>query len=878
VTPEIQAWIEQARAGRHGDDREEIVLFGGNAGVEVPFAVEADAPPQELDLARPRSRVDRDATDIDAAIRMAVSSFPEGLARRIVILSDLNENRGDVVAQARRAAAEGVEILLLPISYEQSREVAVLRVDTPSTAPPESVTTFTPILTSTEDEVPVRVHAFLDGEQVDSAEMVLAKGKSRGPDFRVFFETPGIHEVAVVVEAEGDTHPENNESRASVRVAGESWVLVVERGGPNAGELASSLRGAGVENVHEIGPGGLFSSPLLYQPFDAVVLSDVSALDVTDTQLEALEIAVRDLGVGLFCLGGEEAYAPGGYEGTALERALPVWMRVRQKQVMPNGALVLVLHTCEFSDGNYWAQEIAKASIGALGPRDYAGVIIFDWQGAGDRWFIPLQQVKNPRSMLKSLDNLVAGDMPAFDSSLTLAEEGLRDCPAYLKHIVVISDGDAGQLNPQLAANIAKQSITISTVCVAPHGPSDAQNMESLATWGKGRFYLLDQNQTASLPRIFIKEATTLRRNAIKRSEFTPEFTLAPEDLPAALKGFGGALPKLGAHTLTEAKDRAEVPIVSPDGDPVLAIWRYGLGESAAFTSAYQGNWLGDWSTWADLDRFLAQITKSLFRKAGRSGFHAKATAKGGVATVQVSAISRAGEEMDFLRFESYAVLPGGDRRNFPLTPKGAGVYEGEFPLEGEGTWTVVARYTVPGTEQVAQLEFPVTVSYPEEYAVLETNRPLIARLQSEAGVRVLTGTEDVFRGETDSGEAARSLASLLLVLAAFVLPFDVFVRRVRVEPAKLLRRLFPERSAEKKAKAKARAKEKKAAAPAAEVPDFTSTAPPPEPAGEAPPPKEKKPKKEKETPTTEESEHMGGLLEAKKRAKRKRRWEETGQ
>ena len=63
------------------------------------------------------------------------------------------------------------------------------------------------------------------------------------------------------------------------------------------------------------------------------------------------------------------------------------------------------------------------------------------------------------------------------------------------------------------------------------------------------------------------------------------------------------------------------VAILTPDGDPVLSFWRYGLGETAAFTSAMNGGWIGDWAGWAELDRFWAQVVRSVFRKTERSGF-----------------------------------------------------------------------------------------------------------------------------------------------------------------------------------------------------------------------------------------------------------------
>jgi len=851
----VGEWLERARAHRRSNDLEQVVLFADGAAVEVSFGEEGGTP---VDLERPHSRIEREASDLAGAIRLARSSFPQGPARRIVVVTDGNENRGDAVAEARRAAGDGVEILVLPVEYSRTEETAILRIDAVSVAPPQSVVTFVPILSSTMDAAPARLHAFVNGQPIGSEEIVLAKGKTRGPEFRVQLGTSGIYDLSVSLESDADTILRNNESRASVRVLHQAGVLVVEGEAGSENHMAALLRSMDIPVVEER-PAGLFHSPLAYQPYDAVVLSDVTALDLTSSQLDALEVAVRDLGLGCLVLGGDQAYGPGAYRNTALERLLPVNMEIRQKQVLLNGALVLILHTCEFQNGNYWAQRIAQDSILALTPKDYAGLIIYGM--GGDDWLLELQPVLDPPALAAQISDIPAGDMPSFDSSLKLAADALKTCKAHLKHIVVISDGDAAQPNPILVGQIVADHITVSTVCVAPHGPNDSKMMAKLARWGRGRHYDIKAGEVESLPRIFIKEATTLRRNSVSRKPFRPKFTAVPADLPPLLRGFGAELPELDAYVLTEAKERAEVPIVTPDGDPVLAIWRYGLGETAAFTSAMKGGWLGDWTLWPELDRFFSQVVRGLLRKADRSGFHATASCRGGVATVRLNALTDDGDALDFLEITATAVRGGEEPRSFPMHQKGGGSYEGTFPVRGEGTWLAILRYTDPETGRLAQLELPVAVSYPEEFADLTSNAALFSRLADEAGARLLDPDDDVFAGDADGGRMSRSLAGLFLVLAALLLPVDIYLRRVRPDLSKFFSRFTLPRISLEKLKPAARL-------PA--VPDF-------EPEPEAPPEDAKVRPSLAALPEESAEAPMSDLLKAKKRARDKRRWEETG-
>ena len=82
--------------------------------------------------------------------------------------------------------------------------------------------------------------------------------------------------------------------------------------------------------------------------------------------MKLLESAVRDFGVGLVCVGGDQTYAAGGYRDTPLEATLPVDMELSSKKVLPSGALVLIMHGMEFNNGNQVARDTAIAALDAL--------------------------------------------------------------------------------------------------------------------------------------------------------------------------------------------------------------------------------------------------------------------------------------------------------------------------------------------------------------------------------------------------------------------------------------------------------------------------------------------------------------------------------
>ncbi|HEV3120414.1 MAG TPA: vWA domain-containing protein, partial [Isosphaeraceae bacterium] len=108
------------------DDLAGVIVFGKNPRVELP------PTPYPSDLLGIESAVDTEYTDLGSAIKLALATFPEDTARRIVVLSDGNENRGNSVEQALSAKGLGVQVDVLPIDYFYDREVLVEKISLPS--------------------------------------------------------------------------------------------------------------------------------------------------------------------------------------------------------------------------------------------------------------------------------------------------------------------------------------------------------------------------------------------------------------------------------------------------------------------------------------------------------------------------------------------------------------------------------------------------------------------------------------------------------------------------------------------------------------------------------------------------------------------------
>ena len=131
-------WEQRAAVHRGGGpaarpdsrhDQAGLILFGKRPRLALP--------PSAAGRCRSTSGwpgpIDGNYTDIAAAIKLALASFPEGTGKRIVLVSDGNENIGNAEEQANLAKQNGVQIdaIALAPGFRNENEVLVQAVEAP---------------------------------------------------------------------------------------------------------------------------------------------------------------------------------------------------------------------------------------------------------------------------------------------------------------------------------------------------------------------------------------------------------------------------------------------------------------------------------------------------------------------------------------------------------------------------------------------------------------------------------------------------------------------------------------------------------------------------------------------------------------------------
>lgn len=871
--------------GMRASDLGGLIAFGAEAAVEQVLS-------NPLRVDDVRAVVGGNQTNIEEAIRLGLACFPAGLQKRLVLVSDGQQTTGDAEKAVREAVAAGAPIDVLPVRREARGEVMIENVHAPERARVgDTISTRIVVHSTRSGEARLRVETGSAAERSETKVVALAPGKNVF-EIKRKIEAPGAFVFSCRIEPltpEADSRTENNTGFAYTAVEGERQVLYVE-GEPQGSEPLRRAMERERIAYRMVAPSEAPSNPIELRNFDAMILSNVPAHQLRRETMLLIEQAVKEYGMGLIMIGGPQSFAPGGYGATPVERVLPVDMDARNKKAFLNGALALVLHTCEFDEGNRWAAEICKESIRRLDPLDYVGVIIYDF-AKGASWCVPMQRVGDREAQAAKLDSINAGDMPEFGPSMRLALAGLQGVAAGGKHMVIISDGDPSGPTPALIDQIRAARVTVSTVVINPHSDRDTDMMRRIADSCGGRFYFA--KEARELPAIFAREAVTIRRSMIvEREGMQPLVRLADP----VLKGIGTAgVPTIDGYVVTMAKESplVKVPIVvvtrdttgEEQTDPLLAHWQIGLGRAAVWTSDAKSRWAARWLAWPQYQAFWAQIIRYVARSVDERDYQFSAHVEGVRARLVVDAVDADGNFINFLGVKGRLIAPDAALSPVEFRQSGPGRYEAEAKLQGPGAYACVLTYT--GPNGAAQHQVAGFVVQPgDEYRALDTNLALLANIAGQSGGRIITHIEEYnafMAGDarsTVSGPAWR----LLLLIALGLLPLDVAARRLVLPMRRLeklvqglgaaLSRMSGRRRGETREKVQDRLLRRKKGARrlvGGEQPARPAAAPPPQEGPPAEPLIEQKPPGPGPSGSAAPSdrETMDRLLDAKKRKRR---------
>jgi uncharacterized membrane protein/Mg-chelatase subunit ChlD len=775
------AFVRESLAVIPEGDVAGIVGFGKNALVER-------LPSELREIDRIASAPVRAATDIGAALRLAAALFPDDAQKRIVLLSDGNDTTGQGQAEAALAAARGVQVETRVIGLGAADEVVVDRLTTPSTARiGEQIEAVAQVSSTVAQPATIRLYA--DGGLVATKRLDLQAGNNEVK----FLATPkeaGFHTFRAVVEAARNTFSENDRADSNTIVKGEPRILVLAGDDKVATELVAALK-TERQQVDSLVPEALPADLAGLATYDSIVLVDVPRTRLSDQQMAALQVYVRDLGKGLVMIGGPKTYGAGGFQKTPIEESLPVDMGVRDQQKQPDIALVVVIdksgsmdacHCNSFNNGNPGVGAgiagVRKVDIGkeailraaaAMSARDQLGVVAFDDSA---HWVVQTQ----PLGGIADLQGSIAGIQPLGTTNifagLSQAVDSLEKTTATRRHIILLTDGwsRSGQYDA-IIARMKAAGITLSTV-----GAGGGANpfLQQLATQGGGRFY--GAANPASIPDIFLKETQQVAGRQIVEETFHPIVTSSSP----ILRGLDQGFPQLLGYNGTTAKPAAQTVLVTARDDPLLAQWQYGLGRSVAWTSDTTGRWARNWIGWDGFSKFFSQLVGWTFPGEETGGIEATFETQGNETRLKVESVAEDGSPRDF--YSTGAVIVGPDLvpRTVDLAQVAPGVYDASLGEIDPGAYAIRVSQTRPGSPALGRTVGLVAPTA-AEYRLLGANDASLAVLRAATGGRVVATPAEPWIHDLATTSTYTDLWPLLLILALLLWPLDIALRRVSV-------------------------------------------------------------------------------------------------
>ncbi len=574
-----------------------VVRTAESAGVDVRVLEFAGGPGVLSRLGgTPLADLQPAATNIEAALDVALAAHAETAFMSAVVISDGLENAGDA-ARALHAAHEA----RLPIRWiavgRPAPETRIAQVIAPDRAFAGQRMQLGVQLTGRLG-TPVRITATA---RTAGGEVQRVRGE---PDAtgRVTIELDAARDGAMLIDVALDD-PSSGQlleawpDAAVVDVTARAAILYA-RGSDAA--LSRSLR-AGGWSLDLVPAARLDGRADALDGYQAVVLDDVSVSDASPRFWNALVAAVRDRGLGLMVLGGERSFVRGGYHDSVLESVLPVLSEPAALDE-PVSIMFAVDKSGSMGEGSagvnrfQLAQRAVLETARALTERDSLGLVVFD---VAPRVLIPLGGAGAGTAVL-------ARDWPVTPSGGTKLAPALEVAIAELEHagaarrmLVIVTDGfvDDAPL-AELRARLDRSRIEVIALAVGPD--ADVTALQNLVGMEHG--VVLRVGEAAELPAV-MRSGIERRRARVERGTIETE---QRQSLPFA-PGVFVDWPAVTAYAVTRSRPGATVAVQSQRGDPLIAFHDVGQGRVLVVPSGLDA-WAAPWLQWREWPRLAGGL------------------------------------------------------------------------------------------------------------------------------------------------------------------------------------------------------------------------------------------------------------------------------
>ena len=767
-----EAFVKEAINMMKTSDTAGIILFGEDPVMENFLS-------KEPSFNKISTVVKGNYTNIEKAIMTTISVLPDKSKKRVVLITDGEENEGDSTKIAGTLREKGIDFKVLLVEKDRGKEAAVINVTAPSQLNKNEKYN---LIVNVKSNFKTKGKLTLfDGNKKALEEPIeISKGENKYV-FSDIADSTGFKAYKAVLEAEEDSDNRNNEASAIINVLDEPVVLLLEGSDSDGEEIAKMLSAANMDYKRYNAKEAPSTIQSLIQ-YKTIITANVSAEKLNNGFVNALEPYVKDFGGGLVAIGGDDSFALGGYYKTPLEKVLPVNMELKGKKAIPDMSILLVIDKSgSMSDGSggvgriELAKEAASRVLDSLRDQDDIGVLAFD---DSMYWVVEPQKPTDREEIRSKIGSIRAGGGTSILPPLKESVKTIKNIDSKIKHVILLTDGQAEKTGyDQVLSDAANLGVTVSTVAVGHD--ADANLLKYISEKAGGRFYQTDEY--TNLPTIFAKETFMAAKAYINNREFTPKIV---SNHAAISNVLNSGLPNLLGYVAASPKDTARVLLESDEGDPILTLWQFGLGKTIAWNSDMNGKWSGNYVNWENNSVLWNGIINWTIENYEDNELLIDTYLDGGYASISV----KQRESREEYTTKAIVTTPSLDTLEIELNADAPGQYKGVFKAEETGSFLIKVVQS-RDEEIVRSVGSGISVPYSPEYRI-DAKTDKLDRLINESGGRYIDNPKEVYEGNMSDVKGRRDLTTPLLLLSFAIFLADIATRRLNLPYNRILKLL----------------------------------------------------------------------------------------